>query len=427
MTCSEIVEAGNINNDDVNENPEKLKRVLGVFDIIAFGIAIAVGSGIFVIAGEAGKYSGAGLFLSFIIGAISCLFCGLCYAEFSTRVPVSGSAYTYAYCSLGEFIGFEIGWTLTLEYGISAATIAQGWSFYLQSLLKSIGIKDKYLPQILFGDNLDDIFTINILSGILIIIMTLLLMKGIRESATFTNFITIWNITLIIIFSIAGCFFVDTSNWFKPCNNTNYDGKNCDSNDKNSMFPQGLSGVLTASGIVFFSYVGFDSVSTLAEETKNPKRDMVIGILGTLAAATSLYVAVSLVLTGMIPFFALDQNAPLSQAFKDHNQNLLSIIVSIGALTTTTATTLTCLIGHREYFIEYMSLFRLKMLVQFQLTTIIQIINVSDSEPERSEASAEGTRVKNEKIYISYKNFKLQIGSSLNNERYFHPCKMQQP
>ena len=130
LTSKEIVDCQNFDNggenDELSQDPEKLKRVLGVFDIISFGIAIAVGSGIFVIAGEAGKYSGAGLFLSFIVGAVSCLFCGLCYAEFSTRVPVSGSAYTYAYCSLGEIIGFLIGWDLTLEYGISAATIAQG-------------------------------------------------------------------------------------------------------------------------------------------------------------------------------------------------------------------------------------------------------------------------------------------------------------
>ena len=353
LTSSEILNIDCIeqrdNNNDNNNNQDKLKRVLSVFDIISFGIAGAVGSGVFVIAGEAGQYSGAGLFLSFIIGGISCLFCGLCYAEFSTRVPVSGSAYTYAYCSLGEIIGFIIGWDLTLEYGISAATIAQGWSFYLQSLLQSFGINQKHLPSILFGHNIDQIFTINITAGLLIISMTILLLKGIRESAWFTNMITIWNILLIIGFTVAGCFFIDSNNWFNPCDNHKYN-TSCDSNDKNGMFPLGISGIFRASGIVFFSFVGFDSVSTLAEETKNPKRDMVIGILGTLTIATILYIGVSLVLTGMIPFTALDQNAPLSQAFKDHDQTLLSIIVSIGALTTTTATTLACLIGQPRIF-----------------------------------------------------------------------------
>eukprot|EP01083_Nonionella_stella_P182871 659201_1 len=332
-----------------SESKHQLNRVLGVFDIIAFGIAIAVGSGIFVIAGEAGKYSGPALFLSFIIGSISCLFCGLCYAEFATRVPLSGSAYTYAYHSLGEMIGFLIGWDLTLEYGISAATIAQGWSFYLLSFLQSLNINDSYLPQWLFGQNLNDIITANVSAGILILLVTLLLMRGIRESATFTNLITVWNIVLIVVFSVVGCFFIDTANWFKPCDNHKYNTY-CDPGDANSMFPKGISGVLRASGIVFFSYVGFDSVSTLAEETKNPKRDMVIGILGTLGIAVSLYVCVSLVLTGMIPFTALDAQSPLSEAFNNHNQPVMAMLVSIGALTTTSATTLTCLVGQPRIF-----------------------------------------------------------------------------
>ena len=225
LTSKQSLDARNRENEAQNkndDNPQQMQRVLGIFDLISFGVAAAVGSGIFVIAGEAGQYSGAGLFLSFIIGGVSCLFCGLCYAEFSTRTPVSGSAYTYAYCSLGEIIGFLIGWDLTLEYGISAATIAQGWSFYLQSLLESFGVPHKYLYDILFGKNLDEIFTINITSGILIILMTILLMRGIKESATFTNFITVWNILLIVSFSIAGCFFVDVNNWTHPCDNTNY-------------------------------------------------------------------------------------------------------------------------------------------------------------------------------------------------------------
>ncbi|ETO29605.1 amino acid permease-associated region [Reticulomyxa filosa] len=335
-----------IDEEDANK---KLTRVLGVTDLIAFGIASCVGSGIFVIAGVAGQYAGAGLFLSFVIGGISCLFCGLCYAEFATRVPVSGSAYTYTYCALGEIVGFLIGWDLTLEYGISAAAVAQGWSSYLQLFLESCGIDDKYLPSVLFGKNINDYFTVNIMSGVLIGLCTLLLIYGVRESARFTNVVTVWNIVLITMYVIAGIFFVDTKNWYHPCDNTSY-GTSCTSDEQNSFFPQGFGGVIRASGIVFFSYVGFDAVSCLAEETKNVRRNMALGILGTLAIATSLYIAVSLVLLGMVPFTALDKQSPLANAFKVHDQHALAGIVSFGALTTTCATTLTSLIGQPRIF-----------------------------------------------------------------------------
>ena len=326
-----------------------LPRVLKSWDLISFGISSAVGSGIFVIAGIAGKFAGAALFLSFIIGGVSCIFSGLCYCEFATRIPISGSAYTYAYCSFGELIGFLIGWNLTLEYGISAATVAQGWSSYVHTFLRDIDIPGDYLPSILFGHNINDVLTINIMSGIIIMICTVLIIYGIRESATITNLITIWNVFLILFFIIAGCFWVDTDNWFHPCDNEKY-GTKCTPDESNSIFPQGISGVMHASGIVFFSYVGFDAVSSLAEETINPNVTMVNGILGTLFIATSLYVGVSIVLMGMVPFTALDKNSPLSDAFKSHDQTTIATLVAFGALTTTAATTLTSLIGQPRIF-----------------------------------------------------------------------------
>ncbi|ETO24702.1 cationic amino acid transporter [Reticulomyxa filosa] len=329
----------------------KLRRVLGVTDLITFGISSCVGSGIFVIAGVAGKHAGAGLFLSFIIGGVSCSFSGLCYSEFATRVPVSGSAYTYTYCALGEVLAFLIGWDLTLEYGISAATVAQGWSGYLRTLLLSCGVEDKYLPWVLFGKYVNSFFTINIMSGILIALCTMLLMYGVRESARFTNVITVWNIVLIVVYVIAGAFFVDTNNWYHPCDNASY-GTRCNNkgNEHNSFFPQGFRGVVRAAGIVFFSYVGFDAVSCLAEETQNVRKNMALGILGTLAIATTLYIGVSLVLLGMVPFTALDERSPLANAFEVHHQPVLAAIVSFGALTTTCATTLTSLIGQPRIF-----------------------------------------------------------------------------
>jgi len=328
------------------ENNPSFKKVLGIKELIAFGISSTVGSGIFVISGTAGTYAGAGLFISFILGGITSLFCGLCYAEFSTRVPLSGSAYTYAYCSLGEFVGFIIGWDLTLEYSISAATVAQGWASYLQSLLQSAGLST---PSILFGDNLNSVFTINLTAGALIVVCTILLTYGIRESARFTNFITAFNVTAIVGFIVAGAFFINTENYLHPCSNTEY-GTTCQSNQHNSAFPRGYQGVFRAAGIVFFSYVGFDAVSCLAEECTNPRKQMAWGIIGTVLIALSLYVGVSIVLMGMVPFTALNSSAPLSDAFKKHNQDVLGILVSIAALTTTSATTLASLLGQPRIF-----------------------------------------------------------------------------
>ncbi|ETO07769.1 cationic amino acid transporter [Reticulomyxa filosa] len=187
------------------------------------------------------------------------------------------------------------------------------------------------------------------MAGFLIMCCTGLLIKGIRESATFTNFVTFWNILLILFYTIAGSFYVDTENWFHPCSNTKY-GSSCSSDQHNAFFPQGFRGVVRGAGIVFFSYVGFDAVSCLAEETKNVRRNMALGILGTLVIATCLYVGVSLVLLGMVPFTALDQSSPLADAFKSHNQNTIAAIVSFGALTTTCATTLTALLGQPRIF-----------------------------------------------------------------------------
>ena len=254
---------------------------------------------------------------------------------------------------MGEIIGFIIGWNLTLEYGISASVVAQSWSSYLEAFIKNVVSsydENSTVNEIFFGKNLDDVFTINILSLCLILAITLMLMNGIRQSATFTNFITVWNILLILTFIVAGCFYVDTNNWTKPCDGNQYDSGGCTGDQKNSFFGEGLGGILHATGLVFFSYIGFDSVTTLAEETKNPKRDMVWGLIGTLAIATTLYVAVSLVLTGMVPYTALDEDSPLSDAFSKHNATFMSSLVSFGALTTTTATTVACLVGQPRIF-----------------------------------------------------------------------------
>ena len=249
---------------------------------------------------------------------------------------------------MGEIIGFIIGWNLTLEYGMSASVIAQSWSAYLESFISALNKKARF-NEYIFGKNIDEVFTINVLSTILVGCITIMLMSGIKQSATFTNCITIWNILLILTFIVAGSFYVDTNNWFKPCEQNQF-GTYCDEEQKNSFFGEGLSGILYSTSLVFFSFIGFDAVTCLAEETKNPKRDMVWGLIGTLGIATVLYIAVSLVLTGMVPYTALDPSSPLSDAFLKHNSTFLSGLVSFGALTTTTATTITCLIGQPRIF-----------------------------------------------------------------------------
>ena len=172
------------------------------------------------------------------------------------------------------------GWNLTLEYGISAATVGQGWSYYLYDFLIDVGVDKKYLPMEFFGRNIDSALTVNIGGGIIVLMCTFFIIFGVRESARLTNIMTVWNMLLIVFFIVAGCFYVDTTNWFEPCNNSaKYDTK-CSSDESNNMMPYGFAGVMQAAGIVFFSYVGFDQVSALAEETKNPNKDMIWGILG---------------------------------------------------------------------------------------------------------------------------------------------------
>ena len=340
-----------INN--INKIYTKLQRILTLKDIIGFGCATTVGSGLFVVSGSAGKLTGPSLFISFIIGGIACLFSGLCYGEFSTRIPVSGSSYTFSYATLGEIIGFIIGWNLTLEYGISASAVAQGWSYYLESFIKSIlGSKfneNAIVNRLLYGEILNSVFVINIGAGVLILLLTLLALKGIKQSVKFTNIMTLWNIILVFIFIIAGMFFISTENWIKPCDNNEYETY-CNDNERNSFFPGGIVGILRASGLTFFSYIGFDAVTVLCEETENPKRDMVYGLFGTLSIITVLYVLVALVLTGMVPFHALDTHSPLSNAFLQHDQYFFAALVSFGAMTIKIATALTCIIGQPRIF-----------------------------------------------------------------------------
>jgi len=318
--------------DSISEEKQSaLKRQLTVWDLIGYGVASTVGAGIFVTIGIVAKNeAGPGIIFSFLFAGFASFLSALCYSELSSRVPVSGSAYTFAYLTLGELVGWFIGWDLTLEYALSASAIARGWAGYFAAALHSFGVP---VPDWLDGYELNSIVSISPLAALVCLACTGLLLLGVKESARFNLIITALNILIIAFIVIVGSTQVDTANW-KP------------------FLPYGITGTFRGVGTVFFSYIGFDSVSTLAGEVKNPKRNLPIGIIGTLAIASSLYVAVSMVITGIVNYTNLNEDAPLSTAFEVIGMKWASIIVAIGSVTAMTATTLCSLIGQPRIFFQ---------------------------------------------------------------------------
>jgi APA family basic amino acid/polyamine antiporter len=280
--------------DQAFEKKQGLKRTLGPFNLTTLGIGGIIGAGIFVLTGQvAAQYAGPAVVVSFIISGIACALAGLCYAEFASMIPISGSAYTYAYATLGKFVAWVIGWDLVLEYLFGASTVAVGWSGYLVSFLKDYGFT---LPSALVSAPLIHIpkvgwqFTgalVNLPAMFIIFFITMLLVVGIRESAGFNNIIVIVKVSAILLFIIFGIAYVAAKNWtpFLPANTGEFGH-------------YGWSGVLRGAGVIFFAYIGFDAVSTAAQEARNPQKDMPIGILGSLAFAMVLYIIVAAVLTG---------------------------------------------------------------------------------------------------------------------------------
>eukprot|EP01135_Chromosphaera_perkinsii_P003234 Nk52_evm9s239 gene=Nk52_evmTU9s239 len=316
------------------EDSNGLKRALGLFHIIAYGVGSAMGAGIFVTSGTiASTDAGPSVVLSFLFAGIAALLSGLCYAEFSARFPIAGSAYTYAYVSMGEFIGWVIGWNLTLEYGLSAATVAAGWSGYVRSLIDSI-FGDGTFPSWLVSYSVpgtDDIISLNPLAGFLIVVCTLVLLTGIESFGRLTLYSSIFNVMFICFFIIAGSFFID---------NSNYD----------EFMPYGFSGTISGAATSFFSYIGFDAISGLSAEVKNPQKVIPMGLFASLAIITTLYCGVGIVVTGMVYYPDISQDAALSDAFDQHGQSWASILVSIGSLTCTTVVTMCSLLGQPRIF-----------------------------------------------------------------------------
>jgi len=324
-----------------------LKRVLGPWHLIFLGVGAIVGAGIFVMTGQvAALYAGPAVSLSIVLAGVTCAFAGLCYAEFASLIPIAGSAYTYAYSTLGEIFAWIIGWDLILEYSVGATTVAIGWSGYVVNFLRGLGLNiPGGLADAPFAfDPKTGIWSrtgavINLPAALIIALITIVLVRGIKESATFNSIIVFLKISIILVFVGAGIFFIKPSLWhpFIPPN-TGQPG----------FF--GFSGIVRGAGIMFFAYLGFDAVSTAAQEAKNPKRDMPIGILGSLFACTVIYFAFSFVLTGVVPYTTLNVPAPVAVAIDAMRLFWLSPLVKIAAIIGLMSVMMVQLIGQPRIF-----------------------------------------------------------------------------
>ena len=359
-----------------------LRRALTATNLVLLGIGAIIGAGIFVLTGTAAaNYAGPGIVLSFVLAGAGCLFAGLCYAEFASMIPVAGSAYTYGYATLGEFVAWIIGWDLILEYLFAASTVAVGWSGYFTAFMTELGITlppeytgapfgvegtHTLVPSqicvdpasggvaidavsrtpIAIADCVSKGFSIihgivNVPAMVLILVLTALLVVGIRESARFNNIIVYVKVAIVLLVIGFGFQYVNTANWtpFIP-ENTGEFGK------------FGWSGVLRGAGVIFFAYIGFDAVSTAAQEAKNPQKDLPIGILGSLAVCTVLYILMALVMTGIAHYTELNVPHPVFVAIEKAGPSLkwLGYLINIGAISGLASVVLVMLMGQPRIF-----------------------------------------------------------------------------
>lgn len=362
-----------------------LRRTLGVFQLTALGVGAIIGAGIFVLSGLGAHYAGPGLMLSFVISGMGCAFAGLCYAEFAAMIPLAGSAYTYSYATLGELFAWIIGWDLTLEYAMGASTVSSGWSNHFIELLDIFHIKmplwlayDHWTalrtaqnaiarqmaqtqdPSLVVGTqpfidkvhsiiaaqppelvqrahemlNAPTIFGVevgfNLPAFIIALVITAILAIGIKESARFNATIVVIKVSVVLFVIALGAKFVNADNW---------------GHGWSQFAPNGLGGIGAGAAYIFFAYIGFDAVSTTAQEAKNPQRDLPIGIIASLLVCTGLYIAVAAVLTGMVPWREINIEAPIARAFMDRGLTTASHVITLGALAGLTSVMLVMLLG----------------------------------------------------------------------------------
>jgi basic amino acid/polyamine antiporter, APA family len=321
------------------ETHNPLKRTLSARSLVALGIGAIIGAGIFTLTGvAAATHAGPAMVYSFILAAFGCAFAGICYSEFSTMIPIAGSAYTYSYATLGELVAWIIGWALVLEYAVGAATVAVSWAATFDSILLSFGIQ---LPRAIVASPFAaQPGNVNLTAVVILFIVSGILIRGISESAKFNDIIVITKVTVVIFFIGIGYFFINRQNYhpFLPPNTGAFGAF-------------GWSGVLAGAGQIFFAYVGFDAVSTAAQEAKNPKRDMPIGIIGSLLVCTVLYILYSLVLTGVVNYKELNVAAPLAVAVdRMKGVQWVGFLMKLGSLCGLTSVMLVMLLGQSRVF-----------------------------------------------------------------------------
>lgn len=319
---------------DSNQPGHRLKKSLTAWDLTALGIGGIIGTGIFVLIGTAvvgDAYrpgAGPGIILSFVLSGLTCAFAALCYAELAAMLPVAGSAYTYSYATLGEFLAWITGWNLILEYGVACVVVAIGWSGYFNNILKTLGL---HLPAWATHPPGVDGGVVNLPAAISVLLVTLVLVRGMKESARATGAIVLIKVAVVLLFLAVGLSSVEPANW-------------------TPFMPNGFAGVGAAAAIVFFAYIGFDAVSTTAEEARNPQRDVPIGILASLGICTVLYIAVAAVLTGILPWQQLDIHAPVAEALRVLGFNWGAAVVAVGALAGITSVLFVMMIGQIRVF-----------------------------------------------------------------------------
>jgi len=315
---------------DAAPHAGSLKRALGPFELTLLGIGAIIGAGIFVLTGvAAAEYAGPAITSSFVIAGFACAMAALCYAEFAAMIPVAGSAYSYSYATMGELVGWIIGWDLVLEYAVAAAAVAVGWSGYLNVILLGVGI---HLPAALTHAPVPGhLLQLDLPALLIVLIMSSILYVGISESARLNSAIVMIKLFAIAIVIVVGVFYVRPVNW------TPY-------------APFGWGGVMRGAAVIFFAYIGFDAVSTAAEEVIDPQRNLPIGILASLFVCTALYIIVAAILTGMVPAHLIDIKAPLASAFVLRGLNFVAGIVSLGAVAGLTSVMLVLLLGQSRIF-----------------------------------------------------------------------------